>query len=115
MKIVYVAGKFRGETPWEVHRNVVQAEAAALDVARAGAMPLCPHKNTEHFDGMLTNEFWLAGTMELLRRCDAVYVFDPGHTETSSGTRAEVDEARRRGLPVFLDLDTLSEWVRSGI
>lgn len=111
MKVVYVAGKFRGKTPWEVHCNVQRAEAAALAVAEAGAMPMVPHKNTEHYDKLLTDHFWLDGTMELLRRCDAIYVFDDLHLQTSEGTRAEVAEAKLRGLPVLIGERAMRAWV----
>jgi hypothetical protein len=30
MKVVYIAGKFRGPNAWEIHRNVHRAEQAAL-------------------------------------------------------------------------------------
>jgi hypothetical protein len=115
VKLVYIAGAFRAATPWAVHRNVARAEAAALQVAEAGAMPVCPHKISEHFDGLLTDAFWLAGTMELMRRCDAVYIFDPEHILRSRGTEAEVAQADLCGLPIFVGgtgLLLLRDWVR---
>jgi hypothetical protein len=99
MKVVYIAGPFRASTPWGVECNVRNAEVLALAVAACGAMPLCPHTMTRHFDGQLTDEFWLSGTLELLRRCDALVLVDGW--ERSSGTRAEAEEAKRLGLPIF--------------
>lgn len=109
MRLVYIAGPFRGPTTWDIHRNVCRAEAAALEVARLGAMPLCPHKNTEHFQGQLSDVFWCAGTMEMLRRCDAMYVLPD--SEASMGTQAEIDGARQRGIPVFLTFAELGDWL----
>lgn len=43
--------------------------------------------------------FWLEATLDELRTCDAVVVV-PGY-QTSSGTLAEIDEAKKLGLPVF--------------
>lgn len=100
MRVVYIAGKFRGATPWQVEQNVRAAEAAALEVMRRGHMALCPHKNTQHFDGELPDEFFLEGTKELLRRCDAVLLV-PGWQD-SVGACGEVVEALERvGIPVF--------------
>jgi Domain of unknown function (DUF4406) len=65
-------------------------------------MPLCPHANTAHFDGLLTAEFWLEGTMELLERCDGA-VFIPGW-RASKGSRTEYEFCVERGMP-FWDLD----------
>lgn len=105
MKVVYIAGKYRGKTPWDVEQNIQAAQAVAAKVISAGHMPLTPHKNTEHMEGLADDAFFLAGTMELLRRCDAV-VLVPGW-ERSVGARAEVVEANRLGLPVFGRVDSL--------
>lgn len=43
--------------------------------------------------------------MELLRRCDAV-VLCPGYGR-STGTQDEIEEAKRRGLPIFSTVDAL--------
>lgn len=56
-------------------------------------------------DGELPDEHFLAADMTVLRRCDLV-VLVPGWQE-SAGARAEVAEARRRGIPVY-------EWVGPG-
>ncbi len=106
MRVVYIAGPFRAPTSWGVAQNVRAAEVVGLLVANAGAMPLIPHANTAHFDGEATGQFWLDGTMELMRRCDAV-VLVPGW-EGSVGACAEKAEADRLGLPVFAyDLERL--------
>jgi hypothetical protein len=111
LPVIYIAGAFRAPTPWDLAGNVRAARSAGLDVARAGAMPCVPHAIGEHFHGQLTDAFWLEGALELLRRCDAVYVFNPRHLETSAGTRDEEAEARRLGLPVFLDLADVAAWL----
>ena len=78
MKVIYIAGPFRGDTSWQIECNVRDAEALGLEVARAGAMPLIPHANTRFFDGELTDDFWLRGTLALLR---AVFMAAGGETE----------------------------------
>ncbi len=113
MKIVYTAGRFRAPTPWGVHQNVQRAERAALEIANAGAMPLCPHMNTKNFDGLLTGEFWIEGTLELMKRSDAVYVFDPKWRD-SQGTIGEILTATRRDIPVLMTAQTMRAWVKSG-
>src|SRR5574340_251291 len=97
--VVYVAGRFRGATPWDIEQNVRRAEEVALMVARAGAMPICPHANTRFFHGQLTDDFWLAGTLALLARCDAM-VLVPGW-EGSAGTKAEIEFAEAHGILVL--------------
>lgn len=99
MKVIYIAGKYRGPTPWTVEQNIRAAEEVAARVWALGMVALCPHANSRHMEGVTTDENFLAGTLELLRRCDAV-VLVPGW-EKSSGTRAEIEEARHLGKPVF--------------
>jgi hypothetical protein len=111
MKVVYIIGPFRGKSNWDVQQNVRRAEAMALEVARLGAMPLCPHKNTENFDGLLTGEFWLEGTKELLRRCDAAIVL-PGWP-ASAGSVGEIEEAAVRGIFIANNLDELRGWLEA--
>lgn len=99
MKIVYVAGPFRGATAWNINVNVLDAERWGLDLARLGAMPLVPHLLGQHMHGQCNEEFWLEGVMELLRRSDGVLLITGW--EASSGARAEKLEAERLGLAVF--------------
>lgn len=116
MKIVYIAGKLTGANNWEIAQNVRRAETVAFEVAKLGAMPLIPHANTGmNFFGTLDEAFWYAGTLELLRRCDAI-VLVPGW-QLSKGALAERDEAYRRGVYVFDfekvdEFQTLALWLK---
>lgn len=109
IKLVYIAGPYRAATAWQVEQNIRAAESVARDVARLGAYPVCPHSNTRgYFESEGPAELWLGGTLELMRRCDAV-VMAHGW-ERSSGSRAEKAEAERLGIPVFEPGSTLAEW-----
>jgi hypothetical protein len=114
MKVVYIAGPFTASTHWQIELNVRHAESWALFVATCGAMPLCPHTNTRFFHGLLTPEFWYEGTIELLKRADAVLMVQGW--ELSVGCRRERDEALKTDKPVFYETDpdieaTLKAWV----
>lgn len=68
--------------------------------------PVIPHMNTAllDFETALTgvhDEFWLQGTMRQLVDCDYVILVRPDAAEHSVGTRNEVYEANREGIPVF--------------
>jgi hypothetical protein len=101
MKIIYIAGPYRGRSEWEVIQNIRAAEARALDVWRFGGVALCPHKNTSGFGGArgIDDAVWLKGDMELLRRCDAVWAIEGWIN--SEGARAEVEFARVNDIPVM--------------
>jgi hypothetical protein len=92
-KVVYIAGPFRGPNAWEVEKNIRRAEELAFEVnSLGGCIALCPHTNTRFFSGTLTDEFWLEGTKELLRRCDAVAF--TADWKRSVGARDELRLAR---------------------
>ena len=99
MSLVYVAGPFRAETAWGVERNVRVAEEIAYMLWMNGIYALCPHTNTRFFNGEGSDHLWIQGTLEMLRRCDAV-VLCPNWM-SSEGTIGEVAEAQRLKLPIF--------------
>jgi hypothetical protein len=110
VKLVYIAGPFTGETAWEIEGNVRRAEAAGLEVAWLGGMPVIPHANTRFFHGQCAPSFWYEGTLELLSRCDAMLV--QGDWENSWGTKDEMRLCDNQGIPYFLKLADLAEWLR---
>ncbi len=110
MKVIYIAGPFRGPNAWEIERNIRRAEEIALACWRLGAAVICPHANTRFFTGAAPDEVWLEGDMELLKRSDAVMLTE--NWSRSSGATAEREEARRFGLPVFESLEQLSRWLK---
>lgn len=107
MKTIYIAGPYRAATPWAVEQNIRAAEAYILPLAEKGYAVLCPHTMTRGFDGTMTDEYWLAATLELMRRCDAVFVV-PGSWD-SEGALGEMREACRLGLPVYFTLEDVPE------
>jgi hypothetical protein len=109
MKVVYVAGPFRGPSAWDIEQNIRRAEELALEAWRLGAAVICPHTNTRFFQGAAPDDIWLIGDLAILARCDAL-VTTPDW-ERSSGARAEVMLAQGMNLPVFHDLAALGTWL----
>jgi hypothetical protein len=112
MKLIYIAGPYNAETPWATEQNIRVAEEIAFEVARCGTMPVCPHTMSRFWAKTLTEDFWIAGTMQLMRKCDGV-VMIPNWT-TSSGSMAEYEEACTIGLAkhVYKDFELLQDWLR---
>lgn len=111
MIVVYVAGPFSAPTRQGVEANIAAAEDWGLLIAKLGAMPLIPHANTsrQEFEKLQPYTFWIEGTKEILRRCDACFLI-PGW-ERSSGARGEKAEAEELNIPVFEDIDELAAWL----
>ena len=110
MKVIYVAGRFTAPNGWTQAKYIRSAEVVGFAVAEAGAMPLMPTSNTRSFNGTLGEEFWYEGTLELLRRCDAM-ILTPGW-EGSRGVASEIKEADKLGIPVFERMDELKKWLQ---
>lgn len=71
--------------------------------------PVIPHMNTALFDfepviSGIEADYWLRGTMQQMTDCSYVILVRPNAAEKSIGTRNEVYEANRRGIPVFEDV-----------
>ena len=101
MKLIYIAGKYRGKSDNEVWHNIMEARRAAEIIAEHGDMPVVPHLNTMFMGGIQNDQFWLDGTLELMRRCDAVWVLP--NWKKSVGAVAEVREAKRLKMAIFYE------------
>ncbi|MDX1527025.1 MAG: DUF1937 family protein [Gammaproteobacteria bacterium] len=90
MKLYYVAGPFSAKTREGVEENIRAADFVGRQLARICLYPVVPHNNTAHpqYERLQPYPFWIAGTLELLKCCDALVVV-PGWEE-SSGARGEV-------------------------
>lgn len=104
-KLIYVAAPYRSNDPFERELNVKAAQYAGYKLAMMGFYPVMPTVNTQGFDAIGDDSFWLESTLELMRRCDAVYVVDGSHN--SEGVRGEVTEAEKIGLPVYVLMEGL--------
>jgi hypothetical protein len=101
MQVIYVAGKFRGKNQWQIVQNVRLAEEAALDLWTQGWVVICPHLNTMNFQGVLPDRVWLEGCLEILIRCDAIYMLKGW--EDSVGATEELNLAKKLGLEVYYE------------
>lgn len=114
--LIYVAGPFRSATPLGVRRHVEAARDVGLKIAECGAFPIIPHTMTADFDKLLTDDFWLAGHVALLLRCDAMFLM--ASWVKSAGAREEYNMATLSGIRVFREeIDGFGElaWrVRAG-
>lgn len=111
-KLIYIAGPYRSSSEYGVLRNIQRAQEAAAEVWKLGLYALCPHANSAFFGGITSDEQFLDGGLEMLRRCDAVYLvpIDAVRYNRSKGTLAEVAEAERLDIPIFNSLGDLATW-----
>lgn len=97
--VLFVSGPYRAKTLDGVLANILRAREAAKGVWQAGAVALCPHTNTALMDGACSDDVWLEGDIELLRRCDGIVLVEGW--SSSDGTLAEREVALTMRLPIF--------------
>jgi len=110
LKVVYIAGPYRARTDNKVEDNIQTARARAIEVWKLGAVAVPPQLMTAHMGGVVPEEQFLDGLMELLRRADCVMTC--GEWQNSFGARQEYKEALRLGKPVFHELVALEAWLK---
>jgi hypothetical protein len=101
-KVVYLCAPYRDKTVNGIYRNIQAAREAALYLWEEGYYVICPHMNTALFDGALPDEVWLAGYIEIMKRCDLVF-FLRGW-EHSSGCKNELQICKQNNIP-FMELN----------
>lgn len=120
-KLIYIAGPFNARPCVTVEENIRAAEALACTLVRFfGSLvhPVVPHSTGRILFGVQTEPDAYAGTLALMRRCDAV-MFRQGY-EDSKGSMAERADAEKRQQPIFDERDLYSiadpigHWLRTG-
>lgn len=96
MPVVYLAGPYRSNTENGIYDNIQTARDYAVKLWHQGYTVLCPHLNTAFMGGVVPDHIFMAGTMELLKRCDKICMLP--HWMDSEGAREEYDYAMMHGI-----------------
>ena len=100
-KLVYVAGAYRAATINGIFENIMTARQAAIELWNKGYVPICPHLNSFLMDEEGTDEMFLSGDLEILKRCDCIFML--ANWQNSHGARAELRFARELGIEVMFE------------
>lgn len=110
MKVAYVSMPYGSPTAYGVDENIRRAKEIAVALWRQGWAVICPHANTEHFDGAVFPDdaeadrmVWIQGDLAILDCLDperTVLVNGPGW-RSSRGSVLERSAAINNGIPTF--------------
>lgn len=95
-KLVYICSPYHGDIK-QNHKNAIEYCKYA---AQMGAIPLAPHTIfTQYLDDNIPSQrkIGLRMGLELLKRCDELWVFGPMITE---GMEQEITEANNEQIPL---------------
>lgn len=106
IKLMYISGKYTGQNKKEVAENISLASAAGKNIIDMypGYFPIIPHNNTAHFEDHVYQtdidyDYWLNGYIELLERCDAIYMLR--NWRESNGAMKEYKQAVKLNKEVY--------------
>ena len=103
--LLYIVGPYSGKNHEEISENIKRAEDVSISLIRNGFHVITPHKNTAHYevyeDDDLTRDSWIAMNLDILSRCDGIYVMK-GYTK-STGSLKEIDYAKSCNKPLFFE------------
>ena len=99
MRVAYIAGPYRSDTPSGIYKNIQNARAIALYYWGLGYAVICPHMNTALFDGAQDDSVWMNGYIEIVKRCDVIVM--TGDWRKSDGSIKELNTAEAAGLEVI--------------
>lgn len=95
----YIIGPYRAATREGISANIARARALAERLWAAGYAVFCPHLNSAHMDGVAPDHWFLDGDMEWLQYAQIAFVLEGW--EASEGSKAEIRECERLGIPVL--------------
>lgn len=102
MKLIFVSGAYRAGTKAGISQNIKNAREASKLLWQQGWAVICPHMNTAHFWNIVTDDNYLEGYLEMLRKCDAIYMLKGW--EKSSGSVAEYNLAVELGIEIIYQI-----------
>ena len=102
MKIVYIVGPYRSKKGINgIVNNIMNAEKVAIKYWKLGYAVICPHMNTALMDGIGTDDMFLAGDREIIKRVDIIVVMKKW--KTSKGSIAEIELAKKLNKDIIYD------------
>jgi len=100
--VVFLSGPYRSSTENGIYQNIQTAREYAVKLWKQDYAVICPHLNSAFMGGIVPDAVFLAGDLELLKRCDHICMLP--RWMDSEGSRAEYDYAVENGIEeVFVD------------
>lgn len=105
IKIIYIAGSYRAGTENGLFENIIEARRAAVKLWKLGYIPIVPHLNSMFMGGVVSDTTFLKGGIEILKRCDAIYVLR--NWRKSKGACEELRIAVQNNIKVIYEKDDI--------
>lgn len=106
-KVIYIAGKYRGDSHYDVLKNIEKSRDAFVELTCDGYAPICPHTMCAWLEGAISgneeddNLIWLESDIAILSKCDAIYMLKDW--QYSAGATEEHTFAKENGIEVIYE------------
>ena len=97
LKLIYIAGPYSAPTESGVFDNIMRARERGLALIKAGYAVIIPHLNSAFMP--VTRDEIMPGDLEILSRCDAIYLLRGWRT--SKGAQQEWKRAIASKLEIY--------------
>jgi len=101
MIVAYISGPYRSANINGITKNINAARVVAEKYWLKGYSVFCPHLNAAYFDGLIPDDSFLNGMLEILRRCDVIVMMSDW--ELSEGAKAELALAMELEKEIIFD------------
>ena len=102
MKLIFVAGPYRGNGDNRVFENIMHARTASRKLWLDGWAVFCPHLNSLFMDGSdIEPMSFLDADLIILKHCDAIFMLKGW--ENSFGASGELEAAMRLKLEIIYE------------
>lgn len=112
-KLLYVICAYYDDDPYKIKLNVEAAKHVVYSFLGYDIYAIATPINTAFMGKANDSIFFYKATLEVMRRCDAVYVMQGA--EKSHGAKKEIEEALRLGMPIFTTIKGAVECFKSGL
>lgn len=102
MKVAYVIGPLRASTIRQRIINIRAAEDVAVELWKAGFAVICQHLGNGLMSGIIPEQQFISGDLEIIPRCDFAVVCKGW--EDSDGSRQEINCCRGRSVPFYFNV-----------
>ena len=102
-RLIFVSGPYNARTEEEKRANIWHAVRVACRLWELGFFVICPHLNSANFEFYtnLDESVWVEGDLEMVRRCDCVFMLK-GY-ETSTGSLMELELAEKLQKAIYYE------------
>lgn len=105
MKLIYIAGPYRGNTDDDVYENIQRARRYAKKYWRLGYAVFCPHLNTSFFSGVVDEHQFMSAGLKFLAVCEVLML--PPNWRGSNGCIKERKLAEAINIEIIYDKEQL--------